>query len=260
MVDSTVFVTNVPAFVLMDDLRACFGCCGKVLSIEITGRKPGKIKCFAKVIFYYPEDAQKAVDQSGHLQILDSVLYITKFLPPQGNKTLDIKLKKNVPAIAAAAATTTRSTAVVTTTNNNNNNVATAANIATSSSSNTDTNRTFAAVAATASAATTTVPVIENVTVAPIAKDDCDDCKTMYVGNLPYRMDEFNFKELFDGITYESLTLIYHPDGSCKGYGFAKFKDQATLAEAREALEGTFIENRQITIGKAFVEHERYIK
>ena len=55
----------------------------------------------------------------------------------------------------------------------------------------------------------------------------------VYVGNLPFSIDEEAFKKLFSAYEVEEVTRIKDKfSGRSKGFGFVTFKDEETAKKA----------------------------
>ncbi len=74
----------------------------------------------------------------------------------------------------------------------------------------------------------------------------------LYVGNLPWSVDEAKFKELFAAYETEEVTLIKDKfSGRSKGFGFVTIADDATAKKAISELNGKDIDGRELKISEA---------
>ena len=74
----------------------------------------------------------------------------------------------------------------------------------------------------------------------------------LYVGNLPYSVDEEGLKKLFEGFTVEEVTLIKDKmSGRSKGFGFVTIADDESAKKAISDLNGKDFEGRELKISEA---------
>jgi len=75
----------------------------------------------------------------------------------------------------------------------------------------------------------------------------------MYVGNLPFSMDESAVRALFEKHgAVQSVALINDRDtGRPRGFGFVEMPNDAEAATAMEKLNGTDFGGRKLTINEA---------
>ena len=74
----------------------------------------------------------------------------------------------------------------------------------------------------------------------------------IYVGNLPFSVDESGLKELFSGYSTEEVTLIKDKfNGRSKGFGFVVISDDESAKKAIEEFNGKEIEGRQLKVSEA---------
>jgi RNA recognition motif-containing protein len=75
----------------------------------------------------------------------------------------------------------------------------------------------------------------------------------LYVGNLPFTVDENALKELFSRSgTVESVKIVTDSyDGRSKGFGFVEMASDEEATSAIEALNGTDMGGRTIRVDKA---------
>ena len=77
--------------------------------------------------------------------------------------------------------------------------------------------------------------------------------KKLYVGGLPYSVSDGQLSELFSAHgTVESVNVITdRMTGRSKGFGFVEMSAQSEAEAAMEALNGTNLEGRSITVNEA---------
>ena len=77
--------------------------------------------------------------------------------------------------------------------------------------------------------------------------------KRLYVGNLPYSIDENNLTEKFSAHgTVESVKVITDRNtGRSKGFGFVEMSTDSEAQAAIEALNGTDYDGRPVTVNEA---------
>jgi cold-inducible RNA-binding protein len=74
----------------------------------------------------------------------------------------------------------------------------------------------------------------------------------LYVGNLPYSMNETSLRSLFESYgSVESASIISDRDtGSSKGFGFVEMSN-ADAQKAMSALDGFQLEGRSLKVNEA---------
>jgi RNA recognition motif-containing protein len=77
--------------------------------------------------------------------------------------------------------------------------------------------------------------------------------KKLYVGGLPYSFSDGDLNQLFSAHgTVESANVITDRNtGRSKGFGFVEMSSQSEAEAAIEALNGTDLEGRNITVNEA---------
>lgn len=77
--------------------------------------------------------------------------------------------------------------------------------------------------------------------------------KKLYVGGLPYAVNEDQLRELFsEHGTVESATVITdRMTGRSKGFGFVEMSSQEEAQTAMDSLNNTQLEGRNITVNEA---------
>jgi len=80
----------------------------------------------------------------------------------------------------------------------------------------------------------------------------------LYVGNLPFSIDEEGFKKLFSGYEVEEITLITDKfSGRPKGFGFVTIPDEEVAKKVISELNGKDVEGRQLKVSEARPMEER---
>lgn len=74
----------------------------------------------------------------------------------------------------------------------------------------------------------------------------------IYVGNLPFSVDESKLKELFSGYDTEEVTLIKDKfSGRSKGFGFVTINDEESAKSAISEFNDKEVEGRQLKVSEA---------
>lgn len=74
----------------------------------------------------------------------------------------------------------------------------------------------------------------------------------IYVGNLPFSVDEEKLKELFSGYTTEEVSLIKDKfSGRSKGFGFVTIPNDEEGKKAIEEFNGKDVEGRELKVSEA---------
>ena len=75
----------------------------------------------------------------------------------------------------------------------------------------------------------------------------------VYVGNLPFSVEDGKLKELFSEFgEIEEATIIKDKySGRSKGFGFVTFKDDAAAKKAIESLNDKEVEGRKLKVNEA---------
>ena len=80
----------------------------------------------------------------------------------------------------------------------------------------------------------------------------------IYVGNLPFSIDEEGLKKLFSGYEVEEASLIKDKfSGRSKGFGFITISDDEAAQKAVEEMNGKDIEGRELKVSEAKPMEER---
>lgn len=75
----------------------------------------------------------------------------------------------------------------------------------------------------------------------------------IYVGNLPYTMDEGALRSLFEehGQVSSAKVVIDHATGKSKGFGFVEMPGKDEAENAIEALNGFMVQGRPLKVNEA---------
>ena len=75
----------------------------------------------------------------------------------------------------------------------------------------------------------------------------------LYVGNLPYSVDQDGLKKMFEesGEVTDSVVISDKFSGRSKGFGFVTMKDEAAAEAAVKAMDGKDLEGRKIKVNVA---------
>ncbi len=80
----------------------------------------------------------------------------------------------------------------------------------------------------------------------------------LYVGNLPFTVDEGSLKKLFESYETEEITLIVDKFSKrSKGFGFVTIADDAVAKKAIEEMNGKDVEGRELKISEAKPQEDR---
>lgn len=83
--------------------------------------------------------------------------------------------------------------------------------------------------------------------------------KKLYVGNLPYSVDQAALEETFGKCgTVESANVIMNRDtGQSKGFGFVEMSSSAEAQKAIQEINGTSVDGRALTVNEAKPQEKR---
>ncbi len=75
----------------------------------------------------------------------------------------------------------------------------------------------------------------------------------IYVGNLPYSMDDFSLRALFEqyGEVKSANVILDRETGRSRGFGFVEMDDNAAGNTAIEALNGHAVDGRDLKVNEA---------
>jgi RNA recognition motif-containing protein len=82
----------------------------------------------------------------------------------------------------------------------------------------------------------------------------------IYVGNLDFKVNENDLKEIFEeyGTVSSSNIIIDKYSGKSKGFGFVTMEDQEEAAKAIKELNGATLENREMVVNEAKPKKSNY--
>lgn len=74
----------------------------------------------------------------------------------------------------------------------------------------------------------------------------------IYVGNLPFNVDEAQLKEIFSGYETAEVALITDKfNGRSKGFGFVTIEDDEAAKKAIEEMNGKEVGGRDLKVSEA---------
>jgi RNA recognition motif-containing protein len=74
----------------------------------------------------------------------------------------------------------------------------------------------------------------------------------IYVGNLPFSVDDEALKNIFSGYDVEEATIIKDKfSGRSKGFGFVTISDDESAKKAVEEFNGKEVEGRELKVSEA---------
>jgi RNA recognition motif-containing protein len=81
----------------------------------------------------------------------------------------------------------------------------------------------------------------------------------IYVGNLPFSVDDSALKELFSkfGDISEAVVIKDKFSNRSKGFGFVTFAEDASAQKAVEEMNGKEVDGREIKVNEAQPREER---
>ncbi|MFB6319018.1 RNA recognition motif domain-containing protein [Saccharicrinis sp. FJH54] len=82
----------------------------------------------------------------------------------------------------------------------------------------------------------------------------------IYVGNLDYKVNEYDLEQLFNtfGSVSEAKVIMDKYSGRSKGFGFVTMDDEGEARKAVEGLNGTSFKNRDLVVNEARPQKSRY--
>lgn len=80
-----------------------------------------------------------------------------------------------------------------------------------------------------------------------------DEKNKLYVGNLPYAVDDAKLGDLFKefGEVIEAKVIADKYSGKSKGFGFVTMKDEKMAEKAIKEMDGKEIEGRKLKVNVA---------
>ena len=84
----------------------------------------------------------------------------------------------------------------------------------------------------------------------------------LYVGNLPYRVDEESLRQLFTpyGVVESSKVIKDRQTGKSKGFGFVEMASQPEADAAIKGLNETALDGRNVKVSIAKPREERPVR
>jgi len=81
----------------------------------------------------------------------------------------------------------------------------------------------------------------------------------IYVGNLPFGIDDAGLEELFKphGTVASAKVITDRDTGRSRGFGFVEMEEDEEANKAIEALNGTDVGGRPLTVNKARPQKKR---
>jgi RNA recognition motif-containing protein len=82
----------------------------------------------------------------------------------------------------------------------------------------------------------------------------------IYVGNLDFKVNENDLKEIFEeyGTVSSSNIIIDKYSGKSKGFGFVTMDNDAEAIKAIKELNGATLENREMVVNEAKPKKSNY--
>lgn len=82
--------------------------------------------------------------------------------------------------------------------------------------------------------------------------------KKLFVGNLPYSVNDQSLGEAFASYNPASATVINDKfTGRSRGFGFVEIEDDATATKAVEEMNGKEVDGRALVVNEARPREER---
>jgi RNA recognition motif-containing protein len=80
----------------------------------------------------------------------------------------------------------------------------------------------------------------------------------LYIGNLPFSVDEAKFKELFASYEPQEANLIIDKFSKrSKGFGFVEIENEENAKKAIEEMNGKDVEGRELKVSEAKPQEDR---
>jgi RNA recognition motif-containing protein len=80
----------------------------------------------------------------------------------------------------------------------------------------------------------------------------------LYIGNLPFSVDEAKFKELFASFEPQEVSLIIDKFSKrSKGFGFVTIEDEEVAKKAIQEMNGKDVEGRELKVSEAKPQEDR---
>ena len=83
--------------------------------------------------------------------------------------------------------------------------------------------------------------------------------KKLYVGNLPYEVDNNGLMEMFSefGEVTSAMVITDRATGRSKGFGFVEYANDEEADAAMTAMDGKEVEGRNLKVNEARPREER---
>jgi cold-inducible RNA-binding protein len=80
----------------------------------------------------------------------------------------------------------------------------------------------------------------------------------LYVGNLPFSVDEEAMKKLFESYNAQEVSLIIDKFSKrSKGFGFVTIEDEETAKKAVSEMNGKEVDGRELKVSEAKPQEDR---
>jgi len=80
----------------------------------------------------------------------------------------------------------------------------------------------------------------------------------LYIGNLPFTVDEAKFQELFASYDAQEVSLIIDKFSKrSKGFGFVTIENEETAKKAISEMNGKDVEGRELKVSEAKPQEDR---
>lgn len=75
----------------------------------------------------------------------------------------------------------------------------------------------------------------------------------VYVGNLPFKLDDSALKEAFAAVgeVTDVAIITDRASGRSKGFGFVTFADEASMQKAVQEMNGKELQGRELKVSEA---------
>lgn len=83
-------------------------------------------------------------------------------------------------------------------------------------------------------------------------KDAPQSTTTLFISNLPYKIDDESLSKVFDGYDIVKSYVVTTRYGRSRGYGFVEFSSEPEQQRALKNLNNVVIDERQLTVRIAF--------
>ncbi|MCL4367152.1 RNA-binding protein [Patescibacteria group bacterium] len=82
---------------------------------------------------------------------------------------------------------------------------------------------------------------------------DLIDLKKLYIGNLPWSVNDAKLRELFGkyGSIATAVVILDRQTGRSRGFGFVEIEDDSQAQQAISEMNGADIEGRKLVVNEA---------